>query len=74
MESIKTFKIMQNGNKIETVKANNEREALCVYLMNHEEMEDAMLWKSKAYFTDDYVWKLAKYDDEDNCMIAIEMK
>ena len=74
MEHIKTFKIMQNGNKIATVDANTEREALCIYLMNHEEMIDAMLWRAKAYFTDDYVWKLANYDDEDNCMIAIEVR
>ena len=59
---------------IEIVKANTEREALCIYLMNHAEMIDAMLWRAKAYFTDDYVWKLASYDDEDNCMTAIEVK
>lgn len=69
MESIKTFKIMQNGNKIETVKANNEREALCVYLMNHEELVDMMLWKAM----DIGVWKLAEYDNEDDYMIALEI-
>ena len=74
MEYIKIFKIMQNGNKIATVRANTEREALCIYLMNNEEMTDAMLWRAKAYFTDDYVWKLANYDDEDNYMIAIEVR
>lgn len=70
----KTFKIVQNGEEICRVQANNEREALCKYLMRHEEMIDAMLWRANAYFTDDYVWKLAEYDDEDNCMIAIEVK
>lgn len=70
----KTFKIVQNGKEIYQVKAKTEREALCKYLMHHEEMIDAMLWRAKAYFTDNYVWKLAEYDDEDNCMIAIEAK
>lgn len=74
MEYMKVFKIMQHGNIVEIVKANTEREALCIYLMNHEEMIDAMLWKANAYFTDDYVWKLAEYDDEDNCLIAIEIR
>ena len=34
MEKIKTFRIMQYANEIERVKANTEREALCIYLMN----------------------------------------
>lgn len=74
MEYIKSFKIVQHGDELAVVKANTEREALCIYLMNHEEMIDAMLWRAKAYFTDDYVWKLANYDDEDNCIVAIEVK
>ena len=72
MEKIKTFRIMQYGNEIERVKANTEREALCIYLMNHEDLVDMMLWKSKD--TGYGIWKLAEYDDEDNFMFAMEIK
>jgi hypothetical protein len=70
----KIFKLIQNGREIGVAQANTEREALCKYLLYHEEMTDAMLWRAKAYFTDEYVWKLAEYDDEENCIIAIEKK
>ena len=72
MKNIKTFAIIKNGIEIETVKANTEREALCIYIMNHEEMVDIMLWKSKGVVDD--IWKLAEYDDEDNYIFAIEVK
>ena len=74
MENNKTFKIMQDGNELAAIEANTEREALCIYLMNHEEMIDVMLWRAKKSCTDDYIWKLAKYDDEDNYIIAIEVR
>lgn len=69
MGNIKTFRIMQYGNEIERVRANTEREALCIYLMNHEELVDMMLWKA----ADIGVWKLAEYDNEDDYMIALEI-
>ena len=69
MGNIKTFRIMQYGNEIERVRANTEREALCIYLMNHEELVDMMLWKA----VDIGVWKLAEYDNEDDYMTALEI-
>lgn len=53
------------------VKADDERQALCRYLMEHEDLDDAMLWKSLAY---PYVWKLAEYDSEDLYLFAREIK
>lgn len=69
MGNIKTFRIMQYGNEIERVKANTDREALCIYLMNHEELVDMILWKA----TDVGAWKLAEYDNEDDYIIALEI-
>lgn len=65
---MKTFEIVYECNVLEYVQANTSREALCIYLMHHEELEDMMLYKS-AFGT----WKLAEYDDEDNCIIAVEV-
>ena len=66
---MKTFEIVYEcKNVLEHVQANTSREALCIYLMCHEELEDMMLWKS-AFGT----WKLAEYDNEDNCIIAVEI-
>lgn len=48
-------------------EANNERQALCLYLMNHEELTDMMLWKSSDYPD---IWKLAEYDNEDEYLYA----
>ena len=54
------------GETIEQVRAYNERHALCIYLMTHEELEDMMLWKSVCLNNyDASFWKLAEYDSED---------
>lgn len=53
------------GNVIEYVGANNERQALCTYVMNHEELIDIMLWKTPTG-----MWKLAEYDSEDFYLFA----
>lgn len=53
------------GEVIDNVEAANERQALCVYLMNHEEMVDAMLWRCVSGG-----WKLAEYDSEEEFIFA----
>ena len=55
------------GENYGYVQADNERQALCKYLMEHEELDDMMLWKSPFY---PYGWKLAKYDNEEDCLVA----
>ena len=63
---MRQYKIMNEyGNIIEYVWANSEREALCIYLMQHEELNDMMLWK-----TSNNKWKLAEYDNEDEYIVA----
>ena len=63
---MRQYKIMNEyGNIIEYVWANSEREALCIYLMQHEELNDMMLWK-----TPNNKWKLAEYDNEDEFIYA----
>ena len=51
------------------VEANNERQALCIYLMEHEELNDMMLWQSVS---SPNKWKLAEYDCEDQYLYARE--
>lgn len=53
----------------EYVSADNERQALCMYLMNHEEMIDSMLWKAPSG-----LWKLARYDEDDFFLFARKVK
>lgn len=53
----------------EYVSADNERQALCMYLMNHNELIDVMLWKDPSG-----MWKLAEYDCEDLFLFAREIK
>ena len=66
-ENTKTYDIVHiTGRVIERVTAKDERQALCVYLANHEELDDMMLWKS-AY---DGGWKLAPYESDDDCLYA----
>lgn len=60
-----------DGIHKEYVRANSERQALCLYLMKHEELDDMMLWKSTDYLGS---WKLAEYDDEDKYLMAREAK
>lgn len=59
------------GNRCELIRADNERQALCLYLMNHEELTDMMLWKSTDFLG---AWKLAEYDNEDDYLRAREAK
>lgn len=49
------------------VQADNERQALCKYLMEHEELYDMMLWQSMSYPNR---WKLAEYECEDQYLYA----
>jgi hypothetical protein len=63
--------IDSNGKRIELIEAESERQALCIYLMNHEELTDMMLWKSADFLGS---WKLAEYDNEDDCLMAREAK
>ena len=53
MTKMEVFEIVDNyGNSYDYIRANNQREALCMYLMQHEELEDTMLWKSKDWKLD----------------------
>ena len=53
------------GEIVGCVTAYDDRQALCIYLLDHEEMDDAMLWRDV-----NNLWKLAEYDDEDNFLFA----
>ncbi len=65
---MKTFEIINHcGEVVEYIQAENERQALCKYLMKHEELNDMMLWKSVYYPNE---WKLAEYDREEECLRA----
>lgn len=65
---MEVFEIVDSyGEVYGYVQADNDRQALCKYLMEHEELEDMMLWKSVNY---PYKWKLAKYDHEDEYLYA----
>ncbi len=67
-----TYEIIDStGSRIELIQAESERQALCIYLMNHEELTDVMLWKSVDYRRS---WRLAEYDNEDECIMARETK
>lgn len=69
---MEVFEIINNyGEKYGYVQADNERQALCKYLMEHEELEDMMLWKS-AYYPNR--WKLAEYDHEEEYLWARKMR
>lgn len=64
------YQIINNDREvIDCVKAYNSRNALCRYLEVHEELEDAMLWRSP-----EGLYKLARYDDEDNFIYAKSKK
>lgn len=53
------------------VEAKSERQALCIYLMEHEELYDMMLWQSVSNTNP---WKLAEYECEDQYLWAREVK
>ena len=59
------------GKRYDLIRAENERQALCIFLMNHEELNDMMLWKSAD---NSNAWKLAEYDHEDEYLRAREAK
>lgn len=65
---MEVFEILgRYGDNHGYVQADNERQALCKYLMEHEELDDMMLWKSVFYPNE---WKLAPYDHEDEYLYA----
>ena len=69
---LKVFEIVDyNGIRKEFIVATDSRQALCLYLLNHEELTDMMLWKSVDYASS---WRLAEYDHEDEYLIAREAK
>ena len=53
------------GDIVEYIRADNEKQALCIYIANHAELVDVMLW-----YGINNIWKLAEYDDEDNFLFA----
>ena len=60
-----------DGKHHEYIRADNDRQALCLYLINHEELTDMMLWKSTDFLGG---WRLAKYDNEDEGLRARKAK
>lgn len=67
---METFEIIDSYGKIcECLEAKNARQALCRYLMEHEELEDMVLYKSAFWDR----WTLAEYDNEDEYFIARKM-
>ena len=63
---MKIFEIKSyDGITCEFIKANNERQALCNYLMDHPEYDDIMLYQSV-----NGKWRLAKSDCEDEYLYA----
>ena len=68
---METFEIINHyGNSYGYVNANNAREALCKYLMAHEELEDMMLYKDAFWG----MWKLAEYDNEETYFVARKVR
>lgn len=68
---MKTFEIIDTyGKSFGYIDADNERQALCKYLMEHEELNDMMLWFGGW----DGNWKLAEYDNEEEYFRAREMR
>ena len=64
---MKDFEIINSyGEVIECISAKDERQALCIYLTNHEELNDMMLWCGGWQG----IWKLAEYDNEDEYIYA----
>lgn len=60
---MEVFEILEHyGKSRGYVQADNERQALCKYLMEHEELDDMMLWKSAFYPNN---WKLAPWNNEE---------
>ena len=63
---MKIFEIKSyDGISCEFVEANNERQALCNFLMNHPEYDDIVLSQSASG-----KWHLAKYDCEAEYLYA----
>ena len=55
------------GKIVATIPARNAREALLKYLMDHEELDDMMFWKSADHGDS---WKLAPYDQGEDFLYA----
>ena len=63
---MKIFEIKSyDGITCEFIKANNERQALCSFLMDHPEYDDIVLSQSASG-----KWHLAKYDCESEYLYA----
>ena len=63
---MKIFEIKSyDGITCEFIKANNERQALCSFLMDHPEYDDIVLSQSA-----NGKWHLAKYDCEAEYLYA----
>ena len=63
---MKIFEIKSyDGITCEFIKANSERQALCIYLMYHPEYDDIMLYQSFSG-----KWHLAPYDCGDEYLYA----
>ena len=63
---MKIFEIKSyDGITCEFIEANNEKQALCNYLMDHPEYDDIVLYQSFSG-----KWHLAHYNDEDECVYA----
>lgn len=56
-----------SGCIVATIEARTAREALLKYLMEHEELNDMMIWKSTDRQDG---WHLAPYDNEDEFLYA----
>lgn len=56
-----------SGCIVATVEARTAREALLKYLMEHEELNDMMIWKSTDRQDG---WRIAEYDHEDEFLYA----
>ena len=63
---MKIFEIKSyDGITCEFIKANNEKQALCNYLMDHPEYDDIVLYQSVSG-----KWHLAQYNYEDEYQSA----
>ena len=72
VDNNKVFEIITyDGIHRAYIEAQSERQALCIYLMEHEELYDMMLWQSASKPNK---WKLAEYDCSDQYLWAREVK
>lgn len=63
---MKTFEVKYyDGTTCDFISANDERQALCTFLMNHPEYDDVVFYKSC-----NGRWYIAPYDCEDEYLYA----